>query len=870
MPDYNIKNKIDEKLGSEINYVTQVDQFLNDLITLKYIDPKYTSSSEKLIICRDWNSYYPSFYNVKGGCYAIYHNQKYTIIDPGYRTIQSLLENNIDTRLIGNVIITHDHEDHIGGLKELLDLLFTQSKGTSEKYTLYLNPGALNEYKDFSNDNNNLEVKEIDLEKEIILEQNNLLLEKFSFTAYSVHHTCINKNQKPIGLIFDLTKKGESLKFGITSDLDGKDEYIEEYKKVFNNLYFLIVHLGSLKYKKVNERKDKHLYPDGLFRLIESLDNVKAFIIQEFGLEIASPIELANILSSFVFHNGFFFPYIFYSLSMQKETEEIKNKLIPQLLTRFFESFSKNLKEKVIHFSCALCLDIDKCDFDGIKNCILKVDFFNVWNNNDLDKSTLLEISSLFDNFWRDLRKCIYYHELEIKDFEELCEKINKILNVKNFCKIIIKNSEKLLSFCFSDIKDKLFELLEIFFYREKIVEESFYPYSFIDSKIYMNFILHLSRYPLDNKFPFSYTLSNIQKKLLLLPFLIFIYVLNRFNNFKPNNSYEIQNKILDEFKEFFPKKEIYLGTYGKVIDFKTYYDPFENQRIRGDCKDCDFKSNCKIPRDGKNLFKNFQDCLKTEDLNLGDNSYQDLEEPELPELTIDERIRQDISLEIIEKIKMFNYNVFKCFLSKGDFNNAKNVLLLRNMRDSLEFNQEFFDYLQPNLNFDDVKSILLLFFKSPPNLEILKENKKAYKKLYETIHDIIKEEILNKSIKFLEEILIKFDFLLKHKLSFIFSQQEVHELKQKLTEILQTILRFLLSKREFSTEWAKNFENIAKIFAAIYDEDILNKLRPILKDDFNFDFNNKGKQYRYLKYLFEFISDPILIAIFDEKYKYR
>ena len=96
-------------LKKEIDYVTEVDLFLKDLITPKYIEPKYNSEfSFKLVgsflILRKWNSYYPSFYDVLGGCYVIDFGSRYTLIDPGYKSIKALSDNRIDTRFIDNII----------------------------------------------------------------------------------------------------------------------------------------------------------------------------------------------------------------------------------------------------------------------------------------------------------------------------------------------------------------------------------------------------------------------------------------------------------------------------------------------------------------------------------------------------------------------------------------------------------------------------------------------------------------------------------------------------------------------------------------------------------------------------------------------
>lgn len=95
-------------------------------------------------------------------------------------------------------------------------------------------------------------------------------------------------------------------------------------------------------------------------------------------------------------------------------------------------------------------------------------------------------------------------------------------------------------------------------------------------------------------------SIKDSQMELLVFPFLIFIYVLNDFDDFKPTGSYQIQNKLLNAFKKLFLEKEIYLGKYGRQIDFNIHFNPFESQRISGECKECLFENDCSNPKDGK------------------------------------------------------------------------------------------------------------------------------------------------------------------------------------------------------------------------------------------------------------------------------
>lgn len=63
--------------------------------------------------------------------------------------------------------------------------------------------------------------------------------------------------------------------------------------------------------------------------------------------------------------------------------------------------------------------------------------------------------------------------------------------------------------------------------------------------------------------------------------------------------------------------------------------------------------------------------------------------------------------------------------------------------------------------------------------------------------------------------------------------------LKDTFKDVLKTVCRYLISKNEFSSEWAKNISYIRDIFAAIRDEVILIELRTIIQSIFNYDDDN-------------------------------
>lgn len=121
----------EEKLIERIMIRTIV---LEDLVRGEIIKPSSGIYQERLkfIIATNWNSWYPSYFEIFGGCYGfvtrddrkeIDKNAGVTVIDPGFNFSKALRKFfNIEPHDIRKVLISHFHPDHTTGMYELLTL----------------------------------------------------------------------------------------------------------------------------------------------------------------------------------------------------------------------------------------------------------------------------------------------------------------------------------------------------------------------------------------------------------------------------------------------------------------------------------------------------------------------------------------------------------------------------------------------------------------------------------------------------------------------------------------------------------------------------------------------------------------------------
>lgn len=288
--------------------------FVDGLVESTYItEPYYLQGRTQVIVARKWNSWYPTYFDADGGCYAVLTSDQETnkakncgviVIDPGFQFMGILRRMaNIETEDIKKVIVTHYHPDHVAGLIEFATLK-TASGSPCE---LYLNKTSFEAYHRI--ESKNLTLHEIDSH------HTELLAEYTSFDGYSeqifltttrAHHEELGYAHNALGVKLEIAREGKKIfRIGITGDTDGNPNYMEEYAKDFVDSDLLIMHLGTFSNAKFG-LGGKHLYPRGVDLLLDRIKEIcpkhqgkipkKVVVLSEFGLELATPRQIEDTL----------------------------------------------------------------------------------------------------------------------------------------------------------------------------------------------------------------------------------------------------------------------------------------------------------------------------------------------------------------------------------------------------------------------------------------------------------------------------------------------------------------------------------------------------------------------------------------------
>ncbi len=295
--------------AESINQINGVTELLDNIVTGNIIKPIPRKFEPKLkfIIARKWNSWYPSYFDTNGGCYAfitrdskedIKDNFGVIVIDPGFRFSEILRRKyKIEPHDIRKIIVSHYHPDHTMGLFELLTL----TNETKYPCSYYLNKTTYDAFKTFQGKHNKIvELNEGQVIKlaqytprypreglfsDVITKRKNHI-ESIYLKALKTFHVEIGNRHNSLGFIFNIinTYEGgqEEQELVLLGDTDGNESYIESYLEYLKNAKVAVLHIGSFSCKGYGEG-NKHLYKRGLIDVLNCINCIANGVVKKEG-----------------------------------------------------------------------------------------------------------------------------------------------------------------------------------------------------------------------------------------------------------------------------------------------------------------------------------------------------------------------------------------------------------------------------------------------------------------------------------------------------------------------------------------------------------------------------------------------------------
>lgn len=265
------------------------------------------------IVARRWNSWYPSFFNIEGGCYFIVPAKRkdqreedsleIIVIDPGLKFLSVLRTMGLNLTDISKVIITHLHPDHMGGFLELASLIHTiEATNKIEILANETSKNCLERYYDYP-------IKLLS-ERDLTprYERSDGFFERISLFPFKTVHSEASGGSASAGLRIEVSTSRHGRDENKIITILGDTSFRPSENKHFIDELLLadvsVLHIGSFQEKK---EAGKHLYMEGLDDLITAYyarwkEQKRKFVLRpliilsEFGLEHATEKQLRNAL----------------------------------------------------------------------------------------------------------------------------------------------------------------------------------------------------------------------------------------------------------------------------------------------------------------------------------------------------------------------------------------------------------------------------------------------------------------------------------------------------------------------------------------------------------------------------------------------
>ena len=272
------------------------------------------------VVARRWNSWYPSFFDISGGAYAVVGakgtsgSARGVIIDPGFRSLSVLNSVGVPVGVLDTCVVTQDDPDHIEGLFEYLASRRVLGKGTS----VFCSPSArplLDTYRGAL-----LEVRQLGSEAADLVApypswdgQRRVVIR-----GVTTSHRDVGVAGETCGILIASDRRESDVAFQTCSEtlLLGDTEYdpreyspnaqiFRRMREVFARpkLRVVVLHVGCSQFRGSS---GKHLYLSGLIAILKDLEHARRtqvensdpvlVVVSEWGLEHASAGQLKRVL----------------------------------------------------------------------------------------------------------------------------------------------------------------------------------------------------------------------------------------------------------------------------------------------------------------------------------------------------------------------------------------------------------------------------------------------------------------------------------------------------------------------------------------------------------------------------------------------
>lgn len=284
-----------------------------------------------LLVGRRWNSWYPSYFAVDGGAYAVVDPRsarvgdlRGAVIDPGFRALAVLRKHGVPVSALDSCVVTHNHPDHVGGLFEYLSARNTLNIPTRVFAAQSITP-IVGDFAGMTTSIQDFDVAPVTLIEPFPPQHHRRL----SAVPFATSHVGVGPN---IAATRGVLLTAEELRNGswiaqATAAIVGDTEYQRHRGQpgaaVFDGmrqvllgdgtgsggrpdlLRFVVLHIGSAQLKN---SRGKHLYLDGLISLVKDIEHYRdthaaddtklPILISEWGLEHASEAQIRAALDT--------------------------------------------------------------------------------------------------------------------------------------------------------------------------------------------------------------------------------------------------------------------------------------------------------------------------------------------------------------------------------------------------------------------------------------------------------------------------------------------------------------------------------------------------------------------------------------------